>query len=674
MKVFAIVLMLAAGADLTIPEEGAPGREFRAAAVALGKHVDVARSRGMTRETLQQWSDTTAELRRRTLATRRSLEAAAGEDELALERLFRSSPWSELGFTLAATRYWQSWLALDRYQITGSPTDLAMARHGFQTTLVLIVYPGLVRGSWLGLGYAALAEQDNNTARLWFGRVAMGDDALAETASSALSLLSALETVPPTRDSIAMDEADELEAEAITLLQRHGRTLDGARAAAERLRVLETGGQMTRPRVDRLLVYRDQIIGHEIGPVGFLVSAEDALDHQQYYTAVQKYQAFFEALGNQRAADFSAYRLRYADALVASGLAAAALKELAVAEGREDVASLRHLATAIVYSGTGTDLARADYARAAGQAEDLGAAFSRLLLARDLGGAGDLAQRAARRHDPWFARTPAFELVYRELRRPGDKKTAVSLAQLGMTLLRRLGRSVRKEPWARIAEVDLDSYLAADVTKVLEALDELEETLRESGLKGQLFAIRVAVLARRNDKRLLSLLTNLDAPLDDEQKVPLLTNLFGCDKHPWCLDVTDRLIILFADDPVNLLHLELQRARLLAAAGQLDDVYYLARTLVATYPASGDVWALYAAAARDVGRSGDADLAYARIVESVPIGSDVWREAQLERLQLRVQAGAAADACALRATVKVDARTEAAVVDALQASGIPCRP
>jgi hypothetical protein len=563
---------------------------------------------------------------------------------------------------------------LDRYQSTGNPTDLVSARHGFQTTLVLIVYPGLVRGSWLGLGYAALAEDDKDTARLWFGRVSVGDDALAATATSELSLLAALETTPVAGESIGIEEADGLEKEAIALLQRHGRTLDGARAAAERLRALEAGGQMSRKRVDRLLHYRDHIIGHDIGPVGYLVSAEDALDHQQYYTAVQKYQAFFEGLKPARAREFATYRLRYADALIASGLAAAALKELALVGEIEGVDSLRHLAAAMLYGGNGTDRARSDYARAADEAEDLGAEFSRRLLSRDLRATRDLAQRATRSQDPWFARTPAFELAYREVGRADDEAARRSLAQLGMTLWSGLDRSVRQEPWARIARVDLESYSATDVTKVLEDLDELEESLPGPDVEGRLFALRVALLVRRNDERLLTLLAGLPTPLDGKRKTPLLTNLLGCDGYAWCLAATDRLIFLFADDPANQLHLQLQRARLLMAERLMDDVYYLARTLVDKYPASGDAWQLYASAARDVGRPGDADLAYARIIDSVPIGSDAWRDAQLERLQLRVQAGAEDEACALRGAVAVDARTEAAAVEALKTSGIPCRP
>jgi hypothetical protein len=382
--------------------------------------------------------------------------------------------------------------------------------------------------------------------------------------------------------------------------------------------------------------------------------------------------------------------LRYADALIASGLAAAALTELKLVEGIEGIegiegsegidragiagaGSLRHLATAVLYAGNGTDHARKDYARAASTAEDLGAGFSRRLLARDLGAADNLTQRATRAKDPWFARTPTFELTYREVGRADDEAARRGLAQLGMMLWHRLDQSVRREPWARIARVDLESYLSTDVTEVLEALDELDETFKGPEVASRLFALRVALLVRRNDERLLTLLAGLATPLDDARKTPLLTNLLGCDGYAWCLAATDRLVTLFADDPANRLHLQLQRARLLATAGQVDDVYYLARTLVDEFPASGDVWQLYAGAARDVGRPGDADLAYARIINSVPTGSDAWRDAQLERLQLRLQAGEEADACALRAAVAVDARTEAAVIKALKTRGIPCR-
>ena len=99
----AAALVLIAAAAFAMPPPGSDGAEFRNAAVALGKGIDAARTGGMSEAELESWTQRTRELRRRAEATRESLEAAAGEDEAALERLFRSPAWAGYGFTIAAT-------------------------------------------------------------------------------------------------------------------------------------------------------------------------------------------------------------------------------------------------------------------------------------------------------------------------------------------------------------------------------------------------------------------------------------------------------------------------------------------------------------------------------------------------------------------------------------------
>ena len=87
----------------------------------------------------------------------RALEGEAGEDEAALEALYRSEDWYEVNRALATLRYWQAWLDLSLGQVNPDEkarvTDLSRARRGFEAASLRILYPGLVYGSWLGLSY-----------------------------------------------------------------------------------------------------------------------------------------------------------------------------------------------------------------------------------------------------------------------------------------------------------------------------------------------------------------------------------------------------------------------------------------------------------------------------------------------------------------------------------------
>ncbi len=77
--------------------------------------------------------------------------------------------------------------------------------------------------------------------------------------------------------------------------------------------------------------------------------------------------------------------------------------------------------------------------------------------------------------------------------------------------------------------------------------------------------------------------------------------------------------------------------------------YQLANALLKAYPDSGDLVQAYAEAAARVGRTGDAEAAYGRVADSLPVGSEAWRDARLQQLGLRMRAGAGDAACRLKA-------------------------
>lgn len=101
-------------------------------------------------------------LRAASRAKVRDLEEATGEDEAALEALYRSDLWYEINHALSAFGYWRAWALLGVAQARPAAERMQLlhrAEAGFKATSVRILYPGLVQGSWLGLGYVELARE-----------------------------------------------------------------------------------------------------------------------------------------------------------------------------------------------------------------------------------------------------------------------------------------------------------------------------------------------------------------------------------------------------------------------------------------------------------------------------------------------------------------------------------
>ena len=629
--------------------------DYRQQAVDLGRQIDTARQQLLDADAIDDWLARVDALAASARTARLRREAAAQEDESQLERLYRSPIWSDIGFAQAAARYWRGWLLLDRYRTSRNPADLEGARNGFQTTLALIVYPGLVRGSWFGLGHVALAAGERERAKAWFQRVAGLDDPLSVPARQEIALLDALAApaLSPPPGTLTAVEADQLEAEATALLERHGRTLDGARRAAERLRQLEDAGAMNLARMERLLSHGEAIIGHDVGPLGLLVSAEDALNHQQFITAVEKYHALFATLDTGRQPRFAAYRMRFVDALMGSGLVAEAITQLEAARYPADAdhelrRSLLNLAHAIQYAAAGDRAQRKRLGAASRAATDPGARFTRALLGREFARARNLWRSHA--DGPWMARLPAFELTYREFKLAERDGNAQGLAELGIELRAALAPPDAEAPWALLASAEMAGFAAPDVDAHLNRLDRLTRTLEDGAgdYRETLFALRMAFLRREAPDRLLGELKKLAAPLTDGQRDTLVREVLGCGPVPWCGPSTERLAALLPPASQALLLIRLQQVRLALMEEDAYPAYQLANALLKTYPDSGDLVRAYAEAAARVGRTGDAEAAYGRVADSLPVGSEAWREVRLQQLGLRLQAGAEGAACRLK--------------------------
>ena len=637
-------------------------QNLRTGALELGRKVDHARQSDASEAEIAALLASVARLRERAHQARYEREREAGESEAGLGRLYRSQDWTDTGFTLAAMRYWHSWLLLERHKHTASQADLSAARRGFQTTLALIVYPGLARGSWLGMGHVNLAAGELAAAETWFKRVAVADDALAEHARGELALLAALreptESYPTV--NLSQAEANALEREALALLERHSKKLDGASRAAVRLRQLEASGNLDVERVTRLLKYRDEIIGHPIGPTGLLISAENALAHEQFYTAVEKYRAFFGAIGEQRRREFTDFRLRFVSALLGAALIEEALAEL----GRVDaekvtdgaaLQSLRLVAAAHWYASNGGDTARGHLAATAAEQQTGAAAFVTFLLQGQLDnivvGASTL---------------PEFELIVQEYRRSDHQNPA--LAALAEQAYAGLPAELAQLPAHRVARAHIRAAIVTNPQRYLAELSALVEALPDE-YADQLFAARIKYLRFRAPARLVAEITALANPPDEFKTNVLLSEVLGCEGEHWCLVATQALGGLLAPGSDAHLFTMLQQIRELN-----DDVaaYQLAAATVEQYPASGDALRVFAQTAAAAGRTGDAEAAYARLADSLPIGSRQWREARLAQVDLRIRAGATDGLCGFSAIAYGDDELVAAIKQRLNKLQIRC--
>ena len=631
--------------------------DLRTSAVDLGRKIDEARQNEITDEVIEALLGEVSGLRETAQVERINREAAAGEDEQRLEALYRSPVWNDIGFTLAAMRYWRSWLLLDRHRISATPGDLEEAQRGFQTTLALIVYPGLARGSWLGLGYTALAVGKIEMARSWFDRVAMTEIALAKHARNELELLDTMETETEIVLNVTLtpEQADELENQALALLQRHSKHLDGASRAAERLLNLEQAGELSLDRVLRLLRYRDEIIGHHIGPMGFLVSAENALAHQQYYSATEKYRSFFKDISESRAIEFADFRLQYIRALLGADLTEQALAQLDRIRDEQvsDPSSfhqLRFVATARLYAQGGSSSARQSLASQA-------VALGKMKVARFVSALFSGKPPALQSIDlgeTWMVQIPVFELVYQEYQR--EPQPDAKLAALGAGLYKKLDKETQRSPWVMSAEAHMQGALVTDTESYLATLNKLGGEL-PGEFASRLFSARIEYQRYRAPEYLAAELAALDSVNDDQMNI-LLQHLMGCEVQSWCLPVTRVLTRLAEVGSDAHLFATLQQIRV------MDDelgAFQLASQLAWDYPSSGDALNVFAETASKAGRTGDAEAAYARLAESLPIGSDQWRVMRLRQIDLRVRAGATEGICSFHALAYGDEILMAAI-------------
>lgn len=691
------------------PEQLTP-EDYGTAADQFGKLVARARELGLGEQYFASLATSGERLRLACRAKVRDLERATGEDETALESLYRSELWYEINRALSAFGYWRSWALLGAAQAQ-EPQQRLQALHraeaGFKAASVRILYPGLVQGAWLGLGYVALARDDPTTARQRFERLVQAladrpDNAVRKAAESELTLLAlrrgevAAATAIP-KEPLSPTLAAVMAEEAFALLERRRRENIGAMPAGERLRKLIADGYLSDALLARVLAYRDEIVGEDLGVLSRLIDAEFAYAYEQYKTAVIKYREFREQGGERLPIDTSPFHYHYVIALLRTGLPREARLELerlrkAPQPNPGVVAALPKLEWLIaeaVYDQHPTEANRAYFERAAAAfvaaaPKDGDVAAAHLGLARSSRDA-----KAVVRHlriagaSPDLRDSVALTVLHRGISdfnraaAHGDSAQQVVIARDLLAALDALPGRLRREPWQRALTLQMRAVAGEEPRKLLAAIDAmLAEASADARVRPVLLWTRLRVLAATDDSAgLLAMADQLAARRTDadgeRQFYQFLLELERNQRFALLAPLAEHFLPALAGQGPDQRQLGLLRIRAATAQGDDPGAFALARELVQTFPNSGDAWRAYAETADRGGLRFEADRGWAHIGAATPVGSPSWRDALLHRIAL---GEAPEKSCALVAKLQVyrhllNAEERAAVDKAAE----PCR-
>jgi len=676
-------------ASVTTDPAGLAPEDFGTAADVFGKLVGRARDLGVGEAQFASLAAAGERLREACRAKVRDLERATGEDETALEALYRSDRWYEINHALSAFGYWRAWALLGAAQARPSGPEriqlLHRAEAGFKATSVRILYPGLVQGSWLGLGYVELARDHVDAARRRFERLVQAladrpDNEVRKLAETELTLLAvrrgeAIEVAELPKEPLSPTRAAVVAEEAFALLERRRRENIGAMPAGERLRKLIDDGYLSDGRLARILAYRDEIVGEDLGVISRLIDAEFAYAYEQYKTTVIKYREFREQGGERLPLDISPFHYHYVIALLRTGLPREARLELErLRRGilRPEVAAalpkLEWLIAEAIYDQHPTEVNREAFERSAAAfvataPDDRDAAAAHLGLAR----AGRDPRAAARhlrvaRTDPTLRAGVALTALHRaisDFNRATARGDAAEQERVARSILASLGdlpKQQRSEPWQRALALQMRAVLGEDPVQILAAIDAmLAEFATDTRVRPVLLWARLRVLAATRDNAgLIAMAEQIAARGADaegeRQFYQFLLELERKERFALVATLAEYFAPALTGQGSDQRQLGLLRIRAAAALGDAEGAFAIARDLVQTFPSSGDAWRAYAEVAERAGRRFEADRGWAQIAAATPVGSPPWRDAILHRLALADSGG---DVCALVARLGV---------------------
>ena len=657
--------------------------DLQLAADVLGNLVSKAREVGASGSVFKALMAHADTLHQRCRDKIRMLEGAAGESEIELERLYRSDVWYDINYALSASGYWKAWAMLG-YAETQKGGErvkwLNLAENGFKVSSVRILYPGIIHGSWLGLGYVAQASGEEASAEKRFRRIsevlaAMPDNPMRKLAEAELTILAIRRgeiqqlTVLP-KEPLTPSSAAVLTEEAFVLLAQHRQVQSGAIGAAARLKKVIADGFLSDALMARILSYRDEIVGHNLGVVSLLVDAEFAYAYQQYQTAVLKYRKFRKAGGEKLGLDNTPFQYHFAVALLNTNLPRQARTEVRRLQRNTSInqsvvkalPKLNFSVAQAIYQQKSNpahkkDLVKASKAFIRSAPKDPGVAHAHLALAQISDDPKVAASHLrAAKTDRKLKGEVALAGIRGDVNRfnratsNGDISAQGLMAKRILESLEDLGRRKRKEPWFRAVSIQMRTVLGESLLKLLEEIDQLlaDKVIAEDGsVHAVLVWSKLRVLDALGDEGALGVFVGEVFDTSSQRQVyQFLLEKEKAGDYSLVVDLAERFYPVLDGQAQDQRQLRLLQIRSTTALGQFDEAFEMAQQMVQEFPNSGDAWLAYAEAAEKTKKGFEAERAWVKIASATPEGSPRWRMALTRRIEfMSTGSGSASDPC-----------------------------
>ncbi|MDA0823346.1 MAG: hypothetical protein O3C28_13120 [Proteobacteria bacterium] len=664
----------------------APTSRFAAVGREFGQLVDALRQANPTTSQLTTMRVVTEDLSKRTNTHLKALETQAGRDEVALETLYRSAAWDDISFALAAFPYWRAWLDLEMVNradgVAAKKQWIWEAKKGFRGTAVQVFRPSLLYGGWLGLGYVALAEGEDDRAVKIFESLekeVASDTAhpLHDVVSLELRMLRAkagnVIDSAPNRD-INDAEAQVLRAEAIALLEYAQKYKKDPKDAVVRLRRIIDAGYVDNAMLELVSHYHDTIKRGEIGILTALVRAEQAFEFGLDSSATGLYEMFFEAVENRKDLNLNQYRFNYALAslnIKAYEVAAVAADELLKKQNLDPL--IKRAATKLAYvarvsrDAAPTAASRAALTKSAERLlrdypDDRDADGVRLTVAQTTTDSKKAhammnAVKSPRGLQGSLEQTRFFIIArdFSDAIRSNDVTKATAFAPKGLSAYQQLPKKQREITENLALVLQMRALSDADPKAVITAIDEFQN------LASLALPVRQGMLWAQ--------LRCVDRLADPAALIDFLSRFTSTELEAWQLEQIYSSINAVADTNERLAATQVllqgtmaddrmeQRFKMIMIEALLDldqfsDAYDQARLFREAYPALADGYRLFALAAAKTDRPFEADSAWRAITDRTDPRRDMWWEGMLHRAHIRAESTRPESTCEVLAEIE----------------------
>jgi len=653
---------------------------FVSAADAYGNLVAGAQEQGASKADFTYLLHRGEGLFKRCRAKVRDLEQATGDREAALEKLYRSDLWHDINYALSAFNYWQAWSKLGLgHAFQGQREQIKWlneAEHGFQSSSVRILYPGIVYGSWLGMAYVAQAKGDDELAEQRFRRLVLAlagdeDNPARERAETELTLLAIRKGELPglaqlSDEPLTPTTARVYQEQAFMLLQRQRDMQSGAIDAAARLKRVIELGYLNDALLNRIMSYRDEIAGYDIGVLTLYIDSEYAYAWQQYDTAVLKYQAFRQQGGLELGVNVRVLQYHYAVALLKIQMARDALTEIESLQHQTDLPQavaqalpkVKFLVAQALHQRRDNSanrkrvLAEAEYfLRLSPKDADAGSAH--LLIAQ----LSDDPKKAARhlkaaKQNKKLKGSIALTQIQRAVNAfnravvKGELNAQRDEAEKVLEALADLPRAKRKQLWFKAVSLQMRAVLGdkldtvlADIEKMYAAAQENPDAQKyalDQRVRRVLFWAQLRALDQyQQGKKLLAFIAALASqPANAMAQKEVYQFLLAKEQqqsYAQLLELSGVFYPALTGQPQDQRQLRLLQIRAANALGRTDRAYAIAQQLIADFPDSGNAWVAYAESAEQLQHWFEAERAWAKITRGQVAGSARWRDAMARR-------------------------------------------